>query len=144
GAFQVEGLGKFPSNSPILIKLELDLNGILNVSAIEKNTGLKKTITIDNVISRFEQDDIEQAKERIQEIFGETIEGTATKGNKVVVQAKALVEKAERLLDNASTEDKEDMVDMIEAINDALAKEDFASLDTPVEQLSDIIYYLES
>ncbi|MCK5876967.1 MAG: Hsp70 family protein [Candidatus Marithrix sp.] len=144
GEFSVEGLSKSPANSPILIKLELDLNGILSVSAIEKNTGLKKTITIDNAISRFEEDEMELAKERIQGIFGEVIEGTATKGNKVVIQAKALVEKAERLLDSASSEDKEDIVDMIEAINDALATENFTALDESVEQLSDIIYYLES
>ncbi|MDM8567378.1 Hsp70 family protein [Candidatus Halobeggiatoa sp. HSG11] len=146
GEFSIEGLSRAPANSPILLKLELDLNGILNVSAIEKNTGLKKSITIDNAISRFEEDEMEQAKQRIQEIFGEKVVETTeeTASNKVVVQAKALVEKAERLLDNASAEDKEDIVDMIEAINDALTAKDFAALDEPIEQLSDIIYYLES
>ncbi len=146
GEFTVEGLNETPANSPILLKLELDLNGILSVSAIEKETGLKKSITIDNAISRFEAEEMEQAKERIQAIFGDKIENTSKEGteNNAIVQAKILVAKAEQLLDNASAEDKEDIVDMIEAINDALAIEDIAALDKPMEQLSDIIYYLES
>ena len=143
GEFIVEGLSEAPANSPILLKLELDLNGILSVSAIEKITGLKKSITIDNVISRFEVDEMQEAKERIQQIFGETVEDISEE-EQVIKQAKALIEKAEQLLDNATAEDKEDMVDMIEAINDAITANDSKILTESMEQLSDIIYYLES
>ncbi|MBE9561332.1 MAG: Hsp70 family protein, partial [Proteobacteria bacterium] len=143
GEFIVEGLNEAPANSPILLKLELDLNGILNVSAIEKTTGFKKSIIIDNVISRFEADEMKQAKERIQEIFGEKTE-EISETDKVIKQAKVLIGKAEQLLDNASIEDKEDIVDMIEAINDAIATDNSKILNDSMEQLSDIIYYLES
>ncbi|MFK5969416.1 MAG: Hsp70 family protein [Candidatus Marithrix sp.] len=143
GEFIVEGLSEAPANSPILLKLELDLNGILSVSAIEKTTGFKKSITIDNVISRFEADEMQQAKERIQEIFGEKVE-EVSETDEVIKQAKILIEKAEQLLDNASTEDKEDIVDMIEAINDAITADNSTVLNESMEQLSDIIYYLES
>ena len=141
GEFIVEGLTEAPANSPILLKLELDLNGILSVSAIEKSTGLKKSITIDNVISRFEVDEMQEAKERIQQIFGETVEDI-NEEEKTIKQAKVLIEKAEQLLDNAK--DKEDMVDMIEAINDAITADGSKILTESMEQLSDIIYYLES
>ena len=143
GEFIVEGLTEAPANSPILLKLELDLNGILSVSAIEKSTGLKKSITIDNVISRFEVDEMQEAKERIQQIFGETVEDI-NEEEKTIKQAKVLIEKAEQLLDNATAEDKEDMVDMIEAINDAITADGSKILTESMEQLSDIIYYLES
>jgi molecular chaperone DnaK (HSP70) len=154
GEFMVEGLSLVPQGNPILVELELDLNGILHVSAQEKRTGLEKSIVIDNVISRFEEVEMEAAKERILEIFGEDGEGATidkdvdthkkVDSHHVVVQARALVEKAQRMLDDASAEDREDMVNVIETINDAIATEDFAALNAPIEQLSDILYYLES
>jgi len=121
----------------------------LHVFAKEKNTGLEKSIVIDNAISRFEGAKLETAKDRINEIFGEqSIEGIIidqeTDDHHTIVQARALVEKAERMLENASPEDREDMVNMIESINDAITKESLADLKEPIEQLSDILYYLES
>jgi molecular chaperone DnaK (HSP70) len=151
GEFMVEGLSRAPSGNPILLALELDLNGILHVSAVEKKTGLQKSIVIDNAISRFEEAEMEAAKERIREIFGEggdsaevVEQKTEADSHHAVIQARALVEKAERMLDDASPEDKEDMVNTIEAINDAITKEDYAALKEPMDQLSDILYYLES
>jgi molecular chaperone DnaK (HSP70) len=150
GEFMVEGLTQAPQGNPILLSLELDLNGILHVSAKEKNTGLEKSIVIDNAISRFEEAEMAEAKERIKEIFGESGEGAVVvdKGTDnhhiVVQQARALVEKGERMLENASSEDREDIVNVIETINDAISNKDFAALKEPMEQLSDIIYYLES
>ena len=149
GEFTVEGLSQVPEGNPIILSLTLDLNGILHVFAKEKNTGLEKSIVIDNAISRFEGAKLETAKDRINEIFGETTQETLiidqeTDDNHTIVQARALVEKAERMLENASPEDREDMVNMIESINDAITKESLADLKEPIEQLSDILYYLES
>ncbi len=149
GEFTVEGLSQVPEGNPIILSLTLDLNGILHVFAKEKNTGLEKSIVIDNAISRFEGAKLETAKDRINEIFGEqSIEGIIidqeTDDHHTIVQARALVEKAERMLENASPEDREDMVNMIESINDAITKESLADLKEPIEQLSDILYYLES
>jgi len=98
GEFMVEGLNQAPQGNPILLKLELDLNGILHVSAKEKKTGLERTIVIDNAISRFEEDEMAAAKDRIKEIFGEGGEGAIVVNKKaethhLVVQARALVEK---------------------------------------------------
>lgn len=132
GEFMVEGLSQVPQGNPILLKLELDLNGILDVSAVEKNTGLEKSIVIDNAISRFEADDMAAAQKRIDAIFGNDDNHHTT------VQANALIEKAERMLDQASSDDREDIINLIEAIKD---KND---LKESMDQLSDILYYLES
>jgi molecular chaperone DnaK (HSP70) len=132
GEFMVEGLNEVPQGNPILLKLELDLNGILDVSAVEKNTGLAKSIVIDNAISRFEADEMAAAKKRIDTIFGDD------DNHHTIIQAKALIEKAERMLDQASSEDSEDIINLIEAIKD---KND---LKESMDELSDILYYLES
>lgn len=48
----------------------LDINGILQVSAKEKRTGLSKFIVIDNAISRFEQDQLMAETRPIAGIIG--------------------------------------------------------------------------
>jgi len=47
GEFRVEGLSSVPAGNPVLIRFELDLNGLLTVTATEKATGLSKTVTMD-------------------------------------------------------------------------------------------------
>lgn len=142
GEFMVEGLSQVPQGNPILVKLELDLNGILHVSAIEKNTGLEKSIVIDNAISRFEADEMAAAKKRIDAIFGE--QANEDDNHHTIVQAKALIEKAERMLDQASSDDREDIINIIEVIKDGISKQDISDLKDPMDELSDILYYLES
>lgn len=154
GRFLVEGLSKVPSGNPIVMRLSLDLDGILNVSAVEKSTGLEKSITIDNALRRYEQEEMEAAQARINALFeeeaveeGEIIEAEETEEAQLqhaLVQAGALVEKAERMLEEATPEDREDMVDLIETIRDAMAAKDSVALKTAVDELSDILYYLES
>ena len=55
-----------------------------------------------------------------------------------------LVEKAERLMERANAEDRDDLVDGIEAVRNALAKGDSEGLDGAAAQLADLIYYLEA
>ncbi|MCF6150010.1 MAG: Hsp70 family protein [Candidatus Kuenenia sp.] len=47
GNFLVLGLSKAPAGNKIILNLELDINGILKVTAVEKNTGLSKVVTMD-------------------------------------------------------------------------------------------------
>lgn len=143
GSFRIEGLSKVPAGNIIVTTFALDLNGILHVSSTEKRTGLEKHITIDNATSRFEQQELDAARERI----GALIEGEAVVASaeqRGAVQARALIEKAERLMEGANPEDREDLVDLVEAVRDALDGQDAGALEQPVSALSDLIYYLES
>jgi len=151
GEFMVENLSKAPADNPIIIQFALDLNGIMQVTAREKKTGLEKSIRIDNVLTQFEEGALETARSRINALFagGETVEGqaVATGGateHQLTAQARALVEKAERLLDRATEDDREEMINLIEAVKDALASNDFAALAAPMAELSDLLFYLES
>ena len=151
GKFMVENLSKAPANNPIIIQFALDLNGIMQVTAREKKTGLEKSIRIDNVLTQYEEGALETARSRINALFagGETVEGqaAATGGateHQRTAQARALVEKAERLLDRATEDDREEMINLIEAVKDALASNDFAALSAPMAELSDLLFYLES
>ena len=68
----------------------------------------------------------------------------AQQGQRESVKAQALMEKAERLLETAGAEDREDLVDGIEAVRDALAADDGLALEEAMAALSDLIFYLQS
>lgn len=146
GEFMVEDLLDVPAGNIITLTLDLDLNGILHVSAREKASGKEKAITINNAISRFESEALASAKQRIGGLFGENDaeEEGAMSESAAAAEARRLIKKAESLFETVSAEDKEDMVDLIETITTCLDSGDDAGLKEPVERLTDIIYYLES
>jgi molecular chaperone DnaK len=146
GEFLVEGLQDVEAGNVITITLALDLNGILHVSAQEKATGLEKSITIKNALSRFEHEALDSAKQRINKLFGqdETIRAVVKNEAPEIVEARKLIAKAEALFDKTSNEDKEDMIDLIEDINSCIEGGLDDRLKEYVAKLSDIIYYLES
>ncbi|MDQ2694933.1 MAG: Hsp70 family protein [Pseudomonadota bacterium] len=149
GRFTIEGLSEVPAGNPIILRLSLDLDGVLNVSAVEKKTGLEKSITIDNALRRYGKEDVAAARARIGALFDEdeALEGgivESAEASGARDQARALVEKAERMLESAAAEDREEMIDLIETIRDALAAGDAAALTPAMSALADILYYLES
>ena len=146
GEFLVEGLQDVEAGNVITLTLALDLNGLLHVSAQEKATGLEKSITIKNAISRFEHGALDTAKQRINQLFGqnEAIRTVVKNESPEIVGALKLVAKAESLFDTTSNEDKEDMIDLIEDINNCIEAGLEEGLQEAVTKLSDIIYYLES
>ena len=149
GEFTVENLSKVPAGNTIILQLSLDLDGIMQVSAREKNTGLEKSIRIDNAISRFREGELEVARERVKALFaqkepGVSEAGTGSTPRQIKVQAEALVEKAERMLDEAAPDDREDMIGLIETIKDALRNDAVDALPKAMDELSDILFYLES
>jgi molecular chaperone DnaK (HSP70) len=157
GAFRVEGLSDVPAGNVIVTTFALDINGILNVTAREKRTGLEKAITIDNATARFEEQELDAARRRLSALIDGEAErmpdesaaapGTAdqqTTERREIVQARAMIEKAERLMGTANAEDKDDLVDLTEAVRDALASNDIPALERALAELSDLVYYLES
>jgi molecular chaperone DnaK (HSP70) len=165
GRFVVEGLRQVPAGNPIVLDFSIDINGILQVRASEKKSGLAHTITIDNAISRFQDGKLDAARERISAMFADdfgpdedtdiddvadddassTAQPLAQRRN--VVEALALVEKAERLLETANADDREDLIDSVEAVRDAMSAADagdMAQLPQAMAALADVLYYLEN
>ena len=61
GEFQLDGIPPAPRGVPqIEVSFDIDANGILNVSAIEKGTGKENKITITNDNKHLSKDDIER------------------------------------------------------------------------------------
>ncbi len=158
GNFRIEGLSRVPAGNPIVLGLSLDLNGILEVTAREKKSGLQRSITIGNAIARFEQGKLDEARSRVQALFGQetdaggafAINDAAAAGDASTaearrsgVEARALIEKAERVLEKVGAQDAEDLIDAIEAVKDALADDEMV-LKPSMDKLADLLYYLEA
>jgi molecular chaperone DnaK len=142
GEFQVTGLSKAPAGNPVIIDLALDRDGILQVSAREKNTGLERRITIDKAMSRYDRAQLEEARQRIGGLFGKPEEAEAS--DVATGPDDALVAKAQAKLEEAGEEDRTEIINLIEAIRDAADNGDAAALASARSQLQDLLFYLET
>ena len=70
GSFRLEGLNSSKdSDGEILVRFELTLDGTLTVTAIERVTGISKTLKIDNALSKMENSDRQANAERLGNLF---------------------------------------------------------------------------
>merc|ERR1711922_60036 len=61
GKFELSGIPPAPRGVPqIEVTFDIDANGILNVSAVDKSTGKQNKITITNDKGRLSKDDIDR------------------------------------------------------------------------------------
>jgi len=143
GEFRVDGLSKAPAGNPVVLDLALDRDGILQVSAREKKTGLEQRITIEKAMSRYDRAQLDEARERIGSLFEgreEGAEAQAADGTAL----DALLSKASTKLDGAGEEDRAEIIDLIETIRDARSSGDDTALEEGRQQLQDLLFYLET
>merc|ERR1719506_376459 len=121
GKFQLEGIPPMPRGTPqIDVTFDIDANGILNVSALEKSTGKEQKITIKNDKGRMSNEEIERL---VQEAERYKAEDEANRGR---VDAKNSLENYAYQMRNTLNDEK--MADKIPA--DDKAKIDAAIADT--------------
>jgi L1 cell adhesion molecule like protein len=61
GKFELAGIPPMPCGVPLIeVTFQIDANGILNVTAVEKSTGKKNTMTVTNNAGRPSEDEIER------------------------------------------------------------------------------------
>ena len=69
GHFTIEGLAPVEGQNPVLCRMRLDLDGILHVTAIEKNTGLSKHIAITGATRKRDADEIARGRDALEKLF---------------------------------------------------------------------------
>lgn len=145
GDFFIKDLKNPQAGDVIITTFALDINGILQVTTIEKKTGKKESITIDNVISRFQDEELEKAKKQVAALFeDENSESNSNSDQNASSQGKELLQKAQKMLSTLDGDDKEDMDDLIKDLETAMQANDEAGIQTASEELTDLIYYLET
>jgi molecular chaperone DnaK len=169
GRFLIQGLAAVPAGNQIVVQCDLDLNGMLRVSARERATGLQKQVTIENALATYERDEQEAARQRLEELWAddeemeegeepEEIEGEVVseeepglpelapgprEGQREAVQARALLEKAERLMERVSAEDRPEVERLMERVRVALTDRKWEQLTSASNELADVLFYLE-
>ena len=166
GKFMIKGLAPVAAGNPIVVQLDLNLDGMLKVSARERATGLQKQVVIENALAHFEAEERDEARERLDRLWvdqgegyeedvdeteeGETGEGEAPslapgprEGQREAVQARALLEKAERLMERVQPEDKPEVERLMEKVRTALTDRQWDRLTAASNELADVLFYLE-
>jgi molecular chaperone DnaK len=69
GDFLIEGLTPMPDLNELLCRMRLDLDGILEVTAVEKKTGKSKQVTIANALRARSPEEIAEARRRVKELY---------------------------------------------------------------------------
>jgi molecular chaperone DnaK len=166
GRFMIQGLGAVPAGNPLVVQLDLNLDGMLKVSARERATGLQKQVTIENALARYEREERDVARQRLERLWedsedeaaeddGDFEEGTADlpsppelvagprEGQRETVHARALLEKAERLLERLPPDDRGEVDKLMQNVRTALMDRQWEKVTTSSNELADVLFYLE-
>ena len=156
GEFMVEGLSKVNAGNPVVIHFDLDLNGMLKVTATEKNTGLAKTVTMDTRGKHVL--DLDEARRNIASLVsapvsaatgtaGETdscAEESSVPPQELLTTAKDLRKRGEALLtNNINPHDATEIRDLIHQSAEAITTRDWSTLTDKNATLGDLLFYLE-
>lgn len=151
GNFLIEGLDDVPAGNVLVLTLELDLNGVLQVTAIEKDTGLSKTVTMetregtavfdlnqarDNLSQWIEAGDTEAGPARFSEEEGE-------QKAEAMTEAKALRKRALALMEQIDATDAEELRTLLSDSQKAIAENSLEDLFQLNDSLTDMLFYLE-
>lgn len=157
GNFLVKGLSKVPAGNKIVLNLELDINGILKVTAIEKCTGMSMVVSMDtkNItphlnlveaqknVSSLLADESACDETEISDTDFKVIKDEDTEKNQLLVRAKDLRKRAEKLVDSIGPEDAQEIRDLLDKSRKAVNAQDMTGLADINESLEDMIFYLE-
>lgn len=159
GEFWINGLAKVPAGNELVVEFAIDLNGLLNVTATEKQTGLAKSVTIDtaghhrinldaartNLAALFEEEDALALPGDDEEIPDS---GAAPAGQEapsgLLASAKSLRRRAEALLERGvSDSDATEIRRLLATASAAITARSWAALQEADDKLSDVLFYLE-
>jgi len=166
GDFRVEGLTEMADANEILCRMRLDLDGILEVAAVEKRTGKSKQITVVNALQAKTPEEIAAGRKRIQELFesraerfaesfgdADEIDAEVLEGKVIEAEARAilrgeqeaedLVERCRKVLDRMHADDREEAIDLHEKIGAAIESGDEAALAEASRALRELLFFME-
>jgi molecular chaperone DnaK (HSP70) len=121
GEFRIRGLAEMEEPDEVHCRMRLNLDGILEVTAIEKGTGKSKNITISNA----------RKPERL-------IPATAAFAG----DASALVARGRALLDTMHPDDREETINLIEDIEQAVNSGDAAAYQKASHALGELLFFV--
>lgn len=167
GEFTIQGLADVPAPNELLVRLDLDLNGILRVTATERGTGLAKQVVIENMMERFRVRERANAVERLNELFAssdatggadefgieddEEAAETPRPSEEIILDAHltAALAKADGLIaragaaeGKATKEDAAELRGFVRDLQGAIATQSLEQIRRVSAELEDLLFYL--
>lgn len=138
GRFMLSGLPPAPRGVPqIEVTFDIDANGILNVKAKDRATGKEQVITI-TASTNLDKGEIERMKKDAEAHAEE--DQKRKESIEVKNMAETMVYTTEKMMkeagDKVSAEDKKDVEEKLEALKDALKKEDIELIKSMADTLA--------
>jgi molecular chaperone DnaK len=168
GNFMLRGLSQSPRGNEIVCRFDLDINGILHVSATEKKTGLQGVITVENSLDIRKSGENEEFRTYMNSMFGEAefvsvdnekmedreesddsdllkqyTTGLEKDWEKTYADEFALMQRAAKLIPQVPGEDAGEIGNLIKKIVDAMNSRNRDAALAGAGELEDLLYYLE-
>lgn len=166
GHFHVEGLQPQEGPNAVLCRMRLDLDGILHVTAIEKKTGLSKHVKISGATLKRDAAEIIRGREDLERLFAgrlgtsvleaddeqeadilapedDEVAAEAAPAEQVSDDAQRLIERCRAKMESMHDDDREEAVNLIEAVTSARQDKDAAALDAASKALSEFLFFIE-
>jgi len=161
GEFTIQGLADVPAPNEVLVRLDLDLNGILRVTATERSTGLAKQVVIDNMMERFRRRERVDALERLDALFAKSEDASDIdergdqetvpeaepevfdpKLQNAIETARARMAKASQVETSASKEDAAELKALVHDLQTAVSRRSLDDIRRVSAELEDLTFYL--
>ncbi len=165
GTFLFKGLNQRPGvrDQGLLCTYSLDLDGLLHVHARERATGREIRGVVENAIGRSSDEALGAARERVSALWGEEGDGAEAEVDDageaaggaepapgpvavppdVAREAGETLARAEQALEAAPAEDREEMINLMEDLRDALKEGAAERAGELRRELDEILFYLE-
>lgn len=144
GQFDLNDIPLMPRGQPqIEITYDIDVNGILNVTAVEKSTNKENKITITNDKSRLSKEDIEkmiddaEKYKKEDELYKETFEAkNKLESYSSMIEHSLKQDKVKEIInDNEMKNLTQKISEINESLNNSLQKSDYENLQKELEDL---------
>ena len=162
GDFLLDGLAAVDAGNEILVQFDLDLDGILKVSALERSTGRRKELTIDNTVTRFRAGNRQEALARVEAAFVGGTDAISKEKTpaaapepalppadlpaamaQLINRCEELIVKSEDLAKQSNPADAAEMRQLVEQLRGAILRRSQADMEGVVSQLEDLVFYLQ-
>jgi len=156
GSVTLEGLDEAAdANNEVLVRFDLDLNGALTATAVERATSLETSLTIDNAITRFRAENQSEAKQKLAKMLGfEDEKTTETKPvesddelpqpiRERLARGEQVIARAGVVLETASDQDRDEINQLVSELREALSAQREDDIDATADKLDDILFYLQ-
>ena len=137
GVFHLDGIAPAPAHVPqIEVTFDIDANGILTVSAVDKATGKEQHITIESK-GGLSDDEIERMKKEAEE-FAEADKKAKEEADKIN-SAESIAFQTEKSLeqfgDKVTEDEKKEITELAEALREAAKEKDIEKIDEKAKEL---------